>query len=200
MVRWVNLYQIMDQTIGDRSWLRRGGASLTVKPLRIGDLILLRLDLSALVFGGEGHHQLVWEGPALATTVADIFDLDAHLFRNFPTHGVLGGLSHFDESGDAGIDILVALHMAGQEDLVALVHQDDDTWFDSWEVGLFAVVANPGGQLCVILQRSAAFAAELIIPAPGEQSACACETETALLVILRKKLANCFEEIPLWRL
>ena len=101
----------MYQPIGDGARLGAGGAVGWVKPAGIGELFFLEGDVAAFIFGGEAQHELCGEGPALAAEVADVLDGKACLFTHFAGDGVFKRLACFDKAGNAGIDILVALHV-----------------------------------------------------------------------------------------
>ena len=58
---------------------------------------------------------MVGEGPALTAAVADVLHADADFFLQLALNGVLGRLAAFNESRNAGVDVLIALNVAGKQ-------------------------------------------------------------------------------------
>lgn len=125
---------LVDQSIGYRAGRWSDRTFATLEPLGILEFVGLQMDLSLIVIAGESQHELRREGPALTAVISDVLHLDAGFLEDFAFDSMFGCLACLDESCDAGIHLMIAMHMLGEQYPAILAADDsDDAGFDAGE-------------------------------------------------------------------
>lgn len=163
----------MNQSVCDRARVRTGWAIVPVEPLGVGNLVFLQINFSAFIFCRKSEHQLVGEGPTLATAVTDVLHLDADFFLQFALYGVFGRFTTFNESSNAGVDVLIALNVASKKYFVAFVHKHNHARFYARKMDFLANGALSGRKSGAWNKFGTASATILGALAPVSQGFCA---------------------------
>jgi len=137
-----------------------------LEPARLDQFVEVDANFARRVFGREGEHERVGEGPGLTGEITEVADLQADLLPDFAHGGFLEGFARLDESGDDAEEAGGEMAGAGQQDLVPAGDADDDGGGDPGEDqqpaggALLGPLGWPGGH------RLPAPAAELVGAVP----------------------------------
>src|SRR5256885_2880685 len=95
------------------------------EPARVLQLLLIDGELAAGVLGDEAGHELTGEGPVLAPDVLDVLHVHADFFLHLAGDGAFQRLAVVDEAGDQRVAAGRPDGFAGQQQALAVAHEDD---------------------------------------------------------------------------
>ena len=139
------------------------------------------MDFSARIFGRKANHELVGKRPTLTAEVADILHFQARFFANLPSERLLKRFAVLYKAGNARIDILIALHVARQQDLIAFAYDHDDAGLYLREMQALTLRTFPCGEGGGVGQCRSAMRAETHAASPAEQTSRTCIVKILLL-------------------
>ena len=146
------------------------GKIVDIKPARFLQFFFLNMDFSARIFGRKANHELVGKRPTLAAEVADILHFQARFFANLPSERLLKRFAVLYKAGNARIDILIALHVARQQDLIASAYDHDHAGLYLREMQALTLRTFPCGEGGGVGQCRSAMRAETHAASPAEQA------------------------------